>query len=136
MTFHVSKTDKTFKPQNMKTTKLITLAGAFILAISLASAQDASVKITRPISKEVQKFSNRTWLSSEQLLTVTSVGYPSMVISKGVQLANNNIKREFQRGNMISTGYPVWTISKDVHKMVRPVKREQKPNAEMKRIIV
>lgn len=117
----------------MKTkSKAVIFVGIFSLLTFFAYAQSSH----RPVSKEVQKFSNRSWLTSEQLLTIASVGYPAVTISKDVQLASNNIKKEFQPGNMISTGYPIWTISKGVHKMARPVKKEPKRNSEMRDIIV
>lgn len=117
----------------MKTkSKAVVLVGIFSLLTFSTNAQSSH----RPVSKEVQKFSNRSWLTSEQLLTITSVGYAAVTISKDVQLASNNIKREFQPGNMISTGYPIWTISKGVHKIARPAKKEPKRNSEMRDIIV
>lgn len=112
--------------------KAVIFVSIFSLLTFVTNAQSSQ----RPVSKEVQKFSNRAWLTSEQLLTIASVGYPAVTISKDVQLASNHFKKEFQPGNMISTGYPIWTISKGVHKMARPVKKEPKRNLEMRDIIV
>lgn len=92
----------------------------------------------RPVSKEVQKISNKDWLLNEDLLTVSSVGYPSWTLSKEVVLTSNRIIKEPLSGNMISLGYPVWTISKGVHKITRPVKSEKKrePQLQLKNVNV
>jgi hypothetical protein len=119
----------------MKTNSKIILAGMFSLLTFSVSAQSNAVNY-RPVSKEVQKVSNKAWLTSEQLLTVASVGYPPVTISKGVQLASNHIAKESQPGNMVSIGYPIWTISKGVHKIARPVKKEPKRDSEIKDVIV
>ena len=103
----------------MKTQNII-LTAVFSLFAVLASAQSNNTE--RTISKDVQKISNKSWLSTEQLLTVASVDYSSWIISKNVQLSNNQFGRTAGLGNMISTGYPVWIISKGVHKFETPVK--------------
>lgn len=97
----------------MKTLCVVALSGTFLLAASFAVAQNTSVRTFRPISKEIVKISN-SWLMNEHLLTVKSVGYPSMLL-KGVVLTSNHFTREPLPGNMISYGYPTWTISKGHH---------------------
>lgn len=114
----------------MRTYNLIILVSIFSLMTLFATAQ--STVSHRPVSKEVQKISNKDWLLGEHLLTVSSVGYPSWTITKEVLLARNQITKESLSGNMISLGYPVWTISKAVHKIARPVKSEKKREPQLK----
>lgn len=120
----------------MRTYNVIFLVSFFSLLTFFATAQSAGNH--RPVSKEVQKISNKDWLLGEHLLTVSSVGYPSWTLSKEVLLTSNHITKESAPGNMISAGYPVWTISKAVHKIVRPIKSEKKraPQLQLKNVNV
>ena len=102
----------------MKTLNII-LTTAFSLFAVLASAQ--SINAERPISKDVQKISNESWLSTDHLFTVASVDYSSWTISKNVQLSHQ-FRETAGLGNMISTGYPLWIISKGLHKVATPAK--------------
>lgn len=104
----------------MKTLCVVALASSLLLAGSVVSAQNSRVKIIRPISKEVVRISNSNWLANEHLLTVKSIGYPTMLL-KGVLLTSNHLTREAIPGNMISYGYPAWTISKGMHQKVKPI---------------
>ena len=100
----------------MKTQNLILLILLFLFAYE-SQAQNNSVE--RPISKEVQKISNKSWLIKEHLVSVTSLGYPSGVISKKVALVNNRFSENSATGNMVSKGYPLWTVSKGIPKPVK-----------------
>lgn len=73
------------------------------------------------ISKDVQKFSNKNWASNNRGLTIKSLGYPNVAISKQVQVARKSASGSLSsdRGNIVSTGYPVWTMSKEVNKIAR-----------------
>ena len=101
-------------------TQNIFLTTVFSLFAVLASAQNNTIE--RSISKDVQKISNKSWLSTEQLLTVASVDYSSWIISKNVPLSSNQFERTAGLGNMISAGYPEWIISKRVNKVTAPLK--------------
>lgn len=120
----------------MRTYNVIFLVSIFSLLTFFATAQSAGNH--RPISKEVQKISNKDWLLGERLLTVSSVGYPSWTITKEVLLASNQITKESLSGNMISLGYPVWTISKGVNKITRPGKsvKKREPQLQLKNVNV
>lgn len=121
----------------MKTKTLTLLTGSLVLVAFLASAQSETMRITRSVSKDVQKISNKAWLSNESLLTVSSVGYPVWTITKGVQPADRKFTGQRQSGNIISIGYPVWTISKGVHRRTTtPVKKDPGRNPIMKDVIV
>lgn len=113
----------------MRTYNVIILVSIFSLLTFFATAGSAGSH--RPVSKEVQKISNKDWLLGENLLTVSSVGYPSLTLSKEVVLTSNRITKESLSGNMISLGYPVWTISKGVHKITRPLKSEKKREPQL-----
>lgn len=102
----------------MKTQNLILAIIVFLFA-HVTSAQNNAVE--RSISKDVLKISNKSWLSKEHLVTVTSLGYPSWLISKKVVLVSNRFSEDL--GNMVSEGYPLWTISKGIQRLVKPVKR-------------
>ncbi|HEX5168589.1 MAG TPA: hypothetical protein VFW11_05405, partial [Cyclobacteriaceae bacterium] len=80
----------------------------FLLFAISASAQSEVVWVW----KDVQKYSNSDNLAVLNF-TVTSLGYPAWIISKGVQSGNGN---ESVAGNIVSQGYPYWTISKDVQR--------------------
>ncbi|HCR54436.1 MAG: hypothetical protein KF860_15580 [Cyclobacteriaceae bacterium] len=108
----------------MKTLCVVALASSLLLAGSVVSAQNSRVKSIRPISKEVVRISNRNWLVNEHLLTVKSIGYPTMLL-KGVVLTSNHLTREAIPGNMISHGYPAWTISKRIQQKVKPIRSEK-----------
>jgi hypothetical protein len=108
-------------------TQNIFLTTVFSLFVVLASAQNNTIE--RSISKDVQKISNKSWLSSEHLLTVASVNNSSWIISKNVRLSGSQFERTAGLGNMISTGYPVWIISKRTHKVTAP--RRVKPAAAL-----
>ena len=91
----------------------------------------------RPVSKEVQKISNKAWLKNENILVLPSSDQTAS-ISKDVQLKNNRIKKQQGKGNMISSGYPAWIISKGVSKISKPSikKKMQEKKAERKDVIV
>lgn len=103
----------------MKTQNLILAIIVFLFA-HVSSAQNNAIE--RSISKDVLKISNKSWLSKEHLVTVTSLGYPSWLISKKVVLVNNRFSDDSASGNMVSEGYPFWTISKGIQRSVKPVK--------------
>lgn len=117
----------------MRTYNVIFLVSIFSLLTFFATAQN--VNNHRPISKEVQKISNKDWLLSESLLVVSSVGYPSWIV-KDAALMSNQITKESLPGNMFSSGYPFWTISKGVNKITRPVKSEEKREYQLKDVVV
>lgn len=102
----------------MKTLMKISVVGFFSLIAFAATAQSKSVG-GRPVSKAVQKVSNK-WLSDEQLVTVASHGYPTLVLSKDVHRISNRLSKQLQEGNMISIGYPYWIIQKRVHQIAKP----------------
>ncbi len=103
----------------MKTQNII-LTTIFSLFAVVASAQSNSIE--RSFSKDVQKIVNKSWLSTEHLLTIASVDYASWIISKNVQLSSNQFSRTVALGNMTSTGYPLWIISKRGHKLEPTIK--------------
>lgn len=75
--------------------------------------------IQRPVSKDVQKISNKQFLQHERLLMVLSVDASDQALSKGVQFVSNKIERERYEGNMKSE-FPVWIIGKEVNKIGMP----------------
>ena len=97
----------------------------------------------RPVSKEVQKISNKAWLKNENLLVVVSSSQTAS-ISKDVQFKSKRIKKQQGKGNVISSGYPAWIISKGVKKISRPSiktrpsikKKVQEQKAERRHVIV
>lgn len=86
-----------------------------ILCFTLASSAQKTA-IERPISKDIVKVSNLSWLGKEHLVSIASLGYPSWTLSKRVVLVNNRFSDGASLGNMASNGYPMWTISKGIPK--------------------
>lgn len=112
----------------MKTLNII-LTLVFAISILTVAAQGNSAQ--RPVSKDVQKFANKSLLS-EELLTVASLGYPTWAVSKDVQVLSS--ERPAAGENMVSEGYPYWTISKGIYRKVISVKAQPlklKPQEEL-----
>lgn len=93
----------------------IMLTMIFLMAAILVSGQTEPKH--RPVTKEVQKISNKKRLNAETVMTVRSVGNHSAAVSKAVQLQDRSRRspKKAARGNMVSRGYPEWTISKGVY---------------------
>ena len=104
----------------MKTLVNIFFVSLFSTIAFVASAQ-TKVAGSRPISKPVQKISNK-WLVDEPLVTVASRGYQVQTLSKDVQRISNRFRKEPKPGHMMSVGYPAWTIQKKVHRVAVPVR--------------
>jgi hypothetical protein len=107
----------------MKTSNKIILAIIFLLVnfITYAQTDQNNRRATGwVISKDVQKFSNKDWLSRKVGLTIVSMDQPGNVISKGVQtIGRPSAAKPSRNGNVVSKGYPKWIISKDVQKIGR-----------------
>ncbi len=108
----------------MKTTLKIIFAVAFLVSNYLTHAQtDNSRKDNAgwPISKEVQKFSNKNWLRGKSGLTIESIGQPDIAISKRVQTIGRPVSAwsSQKKGNVVSKGYSSWIISKGVQRLNR-----------------
>jgi|SRR5690606_19655246 hypothetical protein len=108
----------------MKASNRIFIAVAFSLASIFAYSQnqpDNRIAQGWPISKDVQKFSNKNWMKSETGLTIESVGQPEMVISKRVQTVGRPVSAwsSQKKANVVSKGYPSWIISKGVQRLNR-----------------
>lgn len=98
------------------------------LFLLLTVTADAQTRVIW-LGKDVQTIQNSEILLASNL-TVTSLGYPSWLISKSVQRDSGN---EAAVGNMVSYGYPSWIISKDVRKNFRQpgtVKPQSQPVKE------
>jgi hypothetical protein len=113
----------------MKTQNLILVIIVFLFAY-VSSAQNNAIE--RSISKDVLKISNKSWLSKDHLVTVTSLGYPFCVISKKVVLVNNQFSVDSASGNIVSEGYPYWTISKGIQWLAKPTKPVKKESIRIK----
>ena len=108
----------------MKTYNIISLVIVLSLLSFVTLAQSSGPK--RPVSKEIQKIANQNFLSSGDILTVASVGYPVWTISKCVQLSSNDLERIVTPGNIVSEGYPAWIISKGIHRKAVRIKEQPK----------
>lgn len=117
----------------MKTTN-VTVVIAFCMVTILVSAQSAIAQ--RSISKGVQQISNKSWLATEQLLTVASVDNAPIAVSKRVQLSRDQQRVKVVRGNMVSAGYPSWIISKGVHRIQAVPVKTKPAKPFMNKVIV
>jgi Na+/proline symporter len=102
----------------MKNGLKLGLLGLFLAGAFAVSAQTNN---SHPwISKDVQKISNKKMLADYKAsqLKATSVGYPAVVLSKGVHKISASTEIGTQ-GNMASKGYPYWTVSKGVQRIGR-----------------
>ena len=94
--------------------KIIGLLGLFLMGAFFTNAQ--SVNPNWIVSKDVQRIANKDSFAREELsgsqFRAKSVGFPSVVISKGV------FRREATatKGNIKSKGTNDWVISKGVHR--------------------
>lgn len=112
---------QTYRLTVMKAQRMM-LTVIFLMAAILVSGQTGPKH--RPVTKEVQKISNKKRLNAETVMTVRSVGNPSAAVSKAVQLQDRSRRssKKAARGNMVSRGYPELTISKGVYTLTPPSK--------------